>query len=979
MAVFLFTDIEGSTKKWEKHPEKMKKVLARHDKIIKENIERFGGCIIKHTGDGVFAVFENGDPLQGAFEIQRQFAREDWGEIGELRIRMGLHAGHAEKRGDDYFGPVINRTARLMAVAWGGQIILTPEVASVAELPAKASIKDVGVHLLKDLCEPQQIYQLVHPDLTLLEFPPLRSLSAHPQNLPVQTTPFLGRNDELAEVTRLLENPQCRLLSIVGLGGMGKTRLAIHAAAEKVEDFTHGVYFIPLAPLSSADFLISTIAEALKFAFYSREDERIQLLNYLREKEILLIMDNFEHLVEGAGVVSEILNAAPKVKILVTSREVLNFRGEWIIHIKGMEVPEGERIDIENYSAVQLFLYHAQRVQGDTALSDVDKRSLVRICQLVGGMPLGIEIASSWLRSLSYREIVYEIERSLDFLATSMRDIPERHRSLRAVFEYSWDLITEEEKVVFKKLSVFRGGAERNAVEKIIDATLPTLSSLVDKSLLRKYPSGRYEMLDVIRHYAEEKLKMDKKEEKKIRDLHCGFYADFLHQREQLLSGEVQRDSLEEIGEEIENIRAGWSWAIEQGKELLIERLMESLYLFHEMRSWFREGEEIFSMAVEKVRKKKRAQVKKKSQRILGRLLGYQAHFVFYLGQYEKALDIVKESLLLCRKVNDKKGTAFSLNVLGSIVWSQGNFTDAQKHYRESLKIYKESDNRRGMAATLLFLGITYEESGEYKEAKRWYQESLTIHKKLGNKRGIASAINSLGIIADVLGEYKEANRLYQESLAIYKEIGDRKGIKAALTNLGVLTCILKKYDEAKNFLEESLTISRDIGDRRGIGDSFLNLGVVASSEKQYAEAKQLFQESLAIYREIGNRKGIAYSLISLGDASFALKEYQESIENYREALEIAVDILAVPRVINALVGVAELWKRLGKKKQATELVSFILNNPACEKEVRDRAESLVSKLKSELPHKVFFAAQKRGKVGKLENIVKQIIQEKKS
>jgi len=979
MAVFLFTDIEGSTKKWEKYPESMKKVLARHDKIIKEKIDRFGGCIIKHTGDGVFAVFDNGEPLQSAFEIQKQFAKENWGEIGELRIRIGLHAGHVEKRGDDYFGPVINRTARLMAVAWGGQIILTPEVASVTELPTDASIKDVGVHLLKDLCEPQQIYQLVHPDLTLQEFPPLRSLSAHPQNLPVQTTPFLGRRDELTEVIGLLDNPQCRLLTIVGLGGMGKTRLAIHAAAEKVESFSHGVYFIPLAPLSSVDFLISTIAEALRFSFYSRDDEKIQLLNYLREKEILLIMDNFEHLVEGAGVVSEILNAAPKVKILVTSREVLNFRGEWIIKIKGMEVPEGERIDIENYSAVQLFLYHAQRVQGDVVLSDEDKRCLIRICQLVGGMPLGIEIASSWLRSLSYKEIVYEIERSLDFLATSMRDIPERHRSLRAVFEYSWDLITDEEKVVFKKLSVFRGGAERNAVERIVEAALPTLSSLVDKSLLRKDRSGRYEMLDVIRHYAEEKLKMDKKEEKKIKDLHCVFYADFLHQREPLLSGKTQKQILEEIGVEIENIRASWNWAIERGKEALIEKLMGSLYLFHEMRSWFREGEEILKKAVERMRENKRTSVRKKSQRILGRLLGYLSKFVFYLGQCEKARQIVQESLSLGKSVNDRKGVAFSQNVLGTIAWSLGNYLDAQKQYQKSLEIYKKSNDETGMAATLLLLGITYEESGEYKEAKKWYQESLRIHKKIGNKRGIASAVNSLGIIADVLGEYKEAKKLYKESLDIYKEIGDRKGTKAALTNLGVVTCLLKNYNEAENFLEESLAISKDIGDRRGIGDSYLNLGVVAQTVEQHTEAKRFYQESLVIYREIGNRKGIAYSLISLGGISFALEEYQESLEYYKEALEIAVDILSVPRIIHALVGIAELWQIMDKEKQAIELVSFILNNPACEKEIKDRAEELVPKLKSAVTHKAFVAAQKRGKAGKLEKIVKQIIQEKRS
>jgi hypothetical protein len=367
MTIFLFTDIEGSTQKWEKLRDEMSKVLSRHDTIMREEIEKY---IIKHTGDGVFAIFEEGDPLGCALEIQKRCAGEDWGKIGELRIRIGLHAGTAEKRGKDYFGPVINRTARVMGTAWGGQIVLTPEVRQSAKLPEGAVVQDLGAHLLKDLCEPQQLLGLVHPDMSIREFPPLHSLSSHHHNLPVQATPFLGREEELGKITELLRSPSCRLVTLIGPGGIGKTRLAIQAAAEEIERFSHGVYFIPLDPLSSAEFLVSAIAEALKFSFYSKEDEKVQLLNYLREKELLLILDNFEHLVAGAGIISEVLNVASGVKIMVTSRELLNLRGEWIVQVGGMEVPEGERIDVEGYSAVQLFLHTAQRIRTGVEFTD---------------------------------------------------------------------------------------------------------------------------------------------------------------------------------------------------------------------------------------------------------------------------------------------------------------------------------------------------------------------------------------------------------------------------------------------------------------------------------------------------------------------------------------------------------------------------------------------------------------------------------
>ena len=326
-------------------------------------------------------------------------------------------------------------------------------------------------------------------------------------NLPIQSTPFLGREEELAELTKLLENPTCRLITLVGPGGIGKTRLSIHIASQKINAFPDGVYFIPLASAISIDFLISTIADALNFTFYGSKEPKVQLFNHLSEKKMLLLMDNFEHLLAGADLIADMIEVSPQTKVLVTSRERLNLKGEWLLEVKGMSCPKNDKADqLENYSAVQLFLQTAQRTNSAFTLSDEDKPYLIRICQLIKGMPLGIELAAAWVRMLSCREIVKEIERNIDFLATSFRDIPERHRSLRAVFEHSWNLLSEPERNVFKKISIFRGGFDREGAHKVSGASLPILSTLVDKSLLYRKPSERYEIHELLRQYAEEKL-----------------------------------------------------------------------------------------------------------------------------------------------------------------------------------------------------------------------------------------------------------------------------------------------------------------------------------------------------------------------------------------------------------------------------------------------------------------------------------------
>lgn len=849
------------------------------------------------------------------------------------------------------------------------------------------------------------------------EFPPRRTRSARPHNLPAQRMPFIGRAEELAEIAERLADPACRLLTLVGPGGIGKTRLALQVAAEKIEDFPDGVFFVPLASLSSADFLVSAIADAIKFSFYSRGDPKAQLLNYLRAKEMLLVMDNFEHLVDEADLLTEILTTAPDVKVLVTSRERLNLQEEWILEVPGMDFPASESVaQVEDYSAVRLFVQSARRLHPDFSLSEVEKSCLVRICQLVDGIPLGIELATAWIRALSCQEIAEEIGQNRDFLATSLRNVPERHRSLRAAFEYSWDLLAEEEKNTLKKLSVFRGGFQREAASQVAGAALSLLRALVDKSLLHRTPSGRYEMLEVIRQYAEDKFD-DPQEKEAAQDRHCSYYTEFLRQREGDLKGGEQQRALEEIREEIENVRAAWRWAVERVREHELGQALESLYRFYEIQSWFQEGAEVFGQAVAGLGGLDRVEKEPpdESDLVLGRVLAHQGGLYQRLSRYAEAEELLQKSLALFRRLDaraemafpfdrlglvaydqgdyaaarrlyqksldiyreagDRFGTVTSLNNLGLVAYAEGTYPEAKQFYQASLDICRETGNRFGIARTLHLLGLVAYDLGEYTEAKRLQQESLEICREINDQFGIARSLNGLGLVAYAEGAYPEAEQLYRESLELYQEIGDPWTMALPLNNLGDVAYVLGEYSEAERLYRDSLAIRREIGDQWGIARSLNRLGRVAGALGDHAEAKQHLQESLTILEDVGDRSGVASSLYDLGGVAYALSEYQASRTYFREALKFAVKIRAVPLALHVLIGMITLLMRRGEEQAlalltisqllANESLVAILYHPASDKEAEDKARRLLPRLKVQLPPQMIATTWARQRIGK--------------
>jgi predicted ATPase/DNA-binding SARP family transcriptional activator/Flp pilus assembly protein TadD len=782
-------------------------------------------------------------------------------------------------------------------------------------------------------------------------------------NLPPQPTPFIGREGELSEIGRLLlDEPICRLLTLVGPGGIGKTRLALQAAEQALNAFPNGIYMVSLSPVSSPELLVPTIADTLSLGFEGRADLKAQLLNYLREKEMLLVLDNFEHLLAGAELVSDLLAGAPWLKLLVTSRERLNLHWEWVWDVRGLTFPPAEAAQPpadgvasvpaeapgSDYSAVRLFVASARRVRPDFALTETDKSAVVPICQLVEGMPLGLELAAAWVRLMPCAEIAQEIRHNLDFLTTSLRDVPARHRSLRALFEHSWQLLSEDERGAVSKLSVFQGTFPRAAAQQVADASLPLLVALVDKSMLRGHPSGRYDMHELLRQYAADKLRESPQQAQNVRDRHCAYYAAFLQEREGRLRGGRQRDASAEIVADIDNVRAAWRWAVAHAKVAELGRSLESLHLFYYAQGWVQEGEEAFREAAAGLAHALDAGKQSDDGYLLalvhGQLLARQGRFAYRAGLYREATSLLQDSLEVFHRLEDQgyaqacSEKAFSLYNLGGILRRDGEYQRAQQLCQESLAIYLESGDRRGIARASRQLGIVAAQLGEYEEAQRRFQQALDPYRALDDQYGIANTLNDLGIVADALGQYAEAKRLYQECLAIRRQIGQLGGIGASLNNLGYF--------------------------------AFLH--------GEYVEAKELLLESLGIQRQIGDQHHLALCLSNLGAVAGALGEFQAGCAYFNEALRFALEIWALPLVLEALAGIATLLaaSQPEERERAAELYTFVLNHPASDKPMQDRVERELADLASQLSPQALAAAQERAETRELEVIVAEILAE---
>lgn len=761
-----------------------------------------------------------------------------------------------------------------------------------------------------------------------------------PHNLPPQLTSLVGRERELHQLTECLAAPNCRLLTLTGLGGIGKTRLALQAAQEHTTVFLQGVYFVPLNALSSAEFLAATIADALGLSFSGEAAPQTQLLNYLREKEMLLVLDSFEHLLSspqeemtGQDLLLEILKAAPEVKIMVTSRERLNLQAEWVFKVQGLPFPEQLPDEgLENYSAVQLFYRRARRLEREFSLSGPIKPAVGRLCQLVEGMPLGIELAAASVATMTCEQIAAQIEGNLDTLATTMRDVPDHHRSVRAVFEHSWKLLSPFEQHVFQKLSVFQGGFTAQAARQVTQASPEVLSILVDKSLLQSNISGRYEFHELLRQFAAEKLDIHPGEKETTLERHCACYADFLRRKAAPLQTNYQPEILAEIGLEIENIRTGWQWAVRQSKLEAIEPCLESLYLFYWARNWFDEGKQLFEQAQNLA-----LAAGQDNSLLLAKIWSRQAEFDLWLARYDEAKLWLQKSIRVCRILQEQDELALAIELLGRVHYWQGEHLPAQACFEESLAIYRQTGNKVGLALTLNNLANTLcDLSADYDRALSLYEESLALARQIGDRFGIARALLNQGAVAQELGTYAQAQQLYRESLAVYRELDYRHGQSAALNYLGQVAGLLDEHAAAKTFLQQSLDLSQETGDRHSTANCLNQLGNVACRMCACLEAK-------------------AY---------------------YAEALSLATEIKATSIALESLIGVANLFRQQGQKERALELLSFVISQSDGYQERKNHAMDLVPQCETGLTPQVIARCRAWGKTQTLNGIAARLLDE---
>lgn len=720
----------------------------------------------------------------------------------------------------------------------------------------------------------------------------LQDLREHPTNhlrtppvtgldqLPHHSMPFLGRTSELVELAEMLNDPRCRLLTLTGPGGIGKTRLAIQAARNHAPGFLHGVRFVALEHITSPERVITALAKALDFSFYQEGDPRQQVMDFLREKHILLVLDNFEHLVASADLVAEMLDRAPRVKVLVTSRERLNLQIEWICEVGGMDLPDEDTEGMDRYSAIRLFTEHARRVDPDFTVTDANRRTIVQICRVLEGMPLSIELAASWLRSLTPEALLREIDQNIDFLVTPLRDVPERHRSLRAVFDTSWSLLPHEEQRAFTALAIFQGAFARDIAHSITGASPHTILALVDKSLVRRTRSDRYEILPTLRQFARQKLEEDPQILSQLQVTYCEFYAGYLHERQSWLEGSRQKQALDEIAVEIDNIHQAWRWSGRLARAEDFDRSLDSLFYFEEMRNWYQPGYQTFALAIDGLLSAERGD-------ILGRLKARQGVFAMHLGRYEEARRLLEEGLACAQRHDISIEIAFCQNQLGILAYMQGRFEDATVLLVEAECVARSIRARRPLAISLTHLGLLAHLRGDYQSARKLHEESVALCRELGERRDLAISLRHLGITAYGLGEYAQAKRLYRQSMDIDQELGNRAGVALALNGLGLVAYEQGEYQAAQDYYEGSLAIKSEIGDRRGRAYSLNNLGLVAHHMADYRAARGLLEESLAISRELGERRAEANILNNLGDVAYALENHDQARRYYLKSIDI--------------------------------------------------------------------------------------------
>ena len=826
---FLFTDIEGSTRWWEGHPTWMAGAFARQEAILRTTVASYGGYVYKMIGDAFQVAFATAlEALNAAIDAQCTLQAEPWGEFGPLRVRMALHTGVTEERVGDYVGPVLNRLGRLLSVSRGGQILLTQSTCELVRdaLPDHVNLRDLGIHRLKDLIRPEHIYQATAPGL-LTEFPAPITLENYPNNLPIQLTTFIGRETEIVAVKQALESH--RLVTLTGSGGTGKTRLSLQVAADLLDQFQHGVWFVELAPLTDPKFIPQTILAAIDLSEQAGKPPLELLKEYLSDKKILVLLDNCEHLIEAsAKVVEALLNAAPQLKILASSREALGIAGEFSFAVPSLSLPDIKHLpDIEQvsqYDAVRLFVDRALLVAPHFVMDEENAPFLAQICARLDGIPLAIELAAARLKMMSVEEISRRLDDRFRLLTGGARTALPRQQTLRALIDWSYDLLSEKERLLLQRLSVFVGGWTLVAAEKVcrdsdrssVNSTssgatdhpllsieiLDLLTHLVNKSLvlvIEHTQSGetRFSMLETIRQYAREKL-LEAVGGEQVRDQHLAYFVRLSEQAEPELVRSNQVFWLNKLDDELDNLRVALEWALAVKPEAGLQ-IANVSWLFWYEHGYLQELENWIAQLLA---------IYDSPDVLRAKALAVQSRIIAIEGDLEKSQMLARQGLQLARELRDKHVEGLALLNLGHIIAFSGDPGTGIPMVENSLALLQEAGDTWGQATAISVFAMN---SRDLERSKVFLIEALRLQRELGNPSGIASCLNQLAQNSLWAGEFSVAAQALAESIEIYRKMGSQSGEVATLGYFGSLAYWQGDYQQAYTYFDQCIILGEKI------------------------------------------------------------------------------------------------------------------------------------------------------------------------
>jgi predicted ATPase/class 3 adenylate cyclase len=957
---FLFTDIEGSTKLSQDFPDLLPQALDRHNEILRNAVESNSGFVFKIIGDAYCCAFENPkDAVKAAVEAQTDLTNEKWDEA-VVKVRMGIHSGNAEWKGNDYMGYItLARVARVMSAAYGEQILISGHTQSLCledsktlsenkpsenkpsenkisenkisekkgseekinkekndmnslslrDLEAKEiSFRDLGERRLKDVIQPIRLYQIVSKGLRE-DFPPLKTLDARPNNLPVQLTSFIGREKEIKDVKKLIRKNH--LLSIIGPGGSGKTRLAAQAAAEIIDDFPNGVFIIELAQVTDPGLIIQFVMKSIGIKEESRTSPIDTLISYLNNKELLLIIDNCEHLInECADLTEKLLVSSSKLKIISTSREVLNCSGEQSYKIPMLSVPDNLNNhsieDLYKFEASQLFIERAYSVNSDFKLNESNFKALAEICRHLDGIPLALELAAASTKFLSIENIKERLDDCFSLLTGGRRTALPKHQTLKALIDWSYELLSNKERLLWRRLSVFKGGWDLNSAEEICSdeelkrsEIMELHRQLTEKSIINfNEKNERYTILEIIKKYGEEKF-TEEDESDIFFNRHSNHFLKYSENSEDNLYGSEILFWLDKFEANHLNFQSAIESFVANNETEKGARLAVSLRRFWDIRGYYSVGIKfLFNILQNR---------KNISKPVLGKTLIYAAQLYRFQGEFESSRKYYNDSLVINRELDDKLLIASSLNGLGNVEYDLRNYESARILYEEALELRTISKNQHAVSKTLNNLGNLSFKTNEFEKGVKYYEESLSYARKSGDKKSISNSLHNLANLTFELGDFEKGMQFSDESLALRNELGDKLGMAESLYNLGRMFFLKEKFEIAQEYYLKSLELYRELNDVNDIALTLLRLVELENLKGNYQQSWKLLNESIRLANQINDLNVLAEALFESGCLALKEKKYGECKKKFKEYLKLSSCAESINNLPIALIYLAHI------------------------------------------------------------------------